>query len=160
MVHAVVSGVDRTGGISGILHYGNQIQQCRAENVEVIANSSYETVGGIAGTFLTDASHTQGIYDCVFIGSVRNDRSYNIGKNAILGGAWNDDQILESVDLQNNIFKANAGTYADQPMEEEIADGYKAFAITENDTTTYVIAPKVSSISLDQNEVTLKKGES
>lgn len=100
-----ISGADRTGGISGILHYGNAIEKCTVTAVTVSISSDADTVGGIAGTYLTEPGYTQTISGCTFKGEVYKQDVLIPEGDRILGGAWNDDPYLRTdVIIRENTF--------------------------------------------------------
>ena len=101
-----ISGADRTGGISGILHYGNAIEKCTVTTVTVsISSDDADTVGGIAGTYLTEEGYTETISECTFDGEVYKQDVLIPEGDRILGGAWDDNPYPRTdVIIRENIF--------------------------------------------------------
>ena len=83
-----ISGADRTGGISGILHYGNAIEKCTVTGVTVSISGDADTVGGIAGTYRTKSGYTETISECTFAGEVYKQNVLIPEGDRILGGVW------------------------------------------------------------------------
>ncbi len=52
-----ITGYDRTGGICGIAHYGNTIEECTITNSSITADSNAGNIGLIAGANLGDTTN-------------------------------------------------------------------------------------------------------
>ena len=112
-----ISGADRTGGISGILHYGNAIEECIVTDVTVsISSGDADTVGGIAGTYVTESGSTQTISGCTFKGEVYKQGVLISEGDRILGGAFDGKPYPRTdVTIRENTF--NGISVDDRPAK-------------------------------------------
>ena len=101
-----VTGLSYVGGITGICHYGNTIDNCHvtANITETISDGADESdkngIGGIAGITVSDASLKCTIKGCSFTGSLTTN--YNINHDGIVGGDRNGNVQQSNLVLENN----------------------------------------------------------
>lgn len=146
-----ISGYDRIGGICGIAHYGNTIEECSISNSSITAENDIGNVGLIAGANLGDTEHAPAVLlnntadtgtsesftikeelvsDPPMLGE--NDNTGNPGKAAIIGDVTLNDAgeitggTLTVVGTEKN--------YVDVSDALSLADGNPL--ITQNDDGT------------------------
>ena len=101
-----VTGFSYVGGITGICHYGNTIDNCHvtANITETISDGADESdkngIGGIAGITVSDASLKCTIKGCSFTGSLTTN--YNINHDGIVGGDKDGNVQQSNLVLENN----------------------------------------------------------
>ncbi len=101
-----VTGFSYVGGITGICHYGNTIDNCHvtANITETISDGADESdkngIGGIAGITVSDASLKCTIKGCSFTGSLTTN--YNINHDGIVGGDKSGNVQQSNLVLENN----------------------------------------------------------
>lgn len=101
-----VTGLSYVGGITGICHYGNTIDNCHvtANITETISDGADESdkngIGGIAGITVSDASLKCTIKGCSFTGSLTTN--YNINHDGIVGGDKSGNVQQSNLVLENN----------------------------------------------------------
>ena len=101
-----VTGFSYVGGITGICHYGNTIDNCHvtANITETVSDGADESdkngIGGIAGITVSDASLKCTIKGCSFTGSLTTN--YNINHDGIVGGDKNGNVQQTNLVLENN----------------------------------------------------------
>ncbi|WP_209345845.1 hypothetical protein, partial [Flavonifractor sp. AGMB03687] len=64
VANVAISGVDRTGGICGIAHYGNTIKDCTISSSTITTTNNIGNTGLIAGADLSSATSIAKILDC------------------------------------------------------------------------------------------------
>lgn len=105
-----VTGLSYVGGITGICHYGNTIDNCHvtANITETISDSNIPApdesdkngIGGIAGITVSDASLKCTIKGCSFTGSLTTN--YEINHDGIVGGDKDGNVQQSNLVLENN----------------------------------------------------------
>ena len=101
-----VTGFSYVGGITGICHYGNTIDNCHvtANITETVSDGADESdkngIGGIAGITVSDASLKCTIKGCSFTGSLTTN--YNINHDGIVGGDKSGNVQQSNLVLENN----------------------------------------------------------
>lgn len=105
-----VTGLSYVGGITGICHYGNTIDNCHvtANITETISDSNIPApdesdkngIGGIAGITVSDASLKCTIKGCSFTGSLTTN--YKINHDGIVGGDKSGNVKQSNLVLENN----------------------------------------------------------
>ena len=101
-----VTGFSYVGGITGICHYGNTIDNCHvtANITETVSDGADESdkngIGGIAGITVSDASLKCTIKGCSFTGSLTTN--YEINHDGIVGGDKDGNVQQSNLVLENN----------------------------------------------------------
>lgn len=135
------------GGISGILHYGNTINGCTAENVSVWQKTDDENeigyVGAFAGTYLNDGGkNIPNITDCIFDGYIYMGEAKNsvLNQDIYVGSLWYGAKPPTDVNITGCEIKAtfikineNYDSTAEKEIYVRTADGISALPVPERE---------------------------
>ena len=124
--NVAISGVDRTGGICGIAHYQNTIEECSISNSIITTTENAGNTGLIAGADLSSGTNIAKILDCTVTNTAATSNGESITTK--IGKADNDGNppaaqatVGSGVTFDSN-GKVTGGTL-EQVDDSMIADG-------------------------------------
>ncbi len=126
----IISGVDRVGGISGMVHYGNTINESKVSNLTVIAtNSGATTVGLIAGanqggnagqatSFVMNNDVGENVTATV------DGLPVSVSTGTTISGAAAPATVVGTNVILDESGKVTGGNFEVTPPQSALADGY------------------------------------
>ena len=154
------------GGVSGILHYGNTIQDCTAENVVVWQTVTPEEdgriyAGAFAGTFLDNGGKTPPtLENCEFTGEIYSgpDRQDILEAERYVGSLWYGAHPPATVNIAGctihmpAVAQVNGQSYSDLSRAAEAAKPGDTISLLRDITSsTWSTIRNLSGITLEGN---------
>ncbi len=141
-----ITGVDRVGGISGMAHYGNEISNCTATNVTILATDpDCTSVGLIAG-----ANNGTSAQPTVVVNNGTDNTTAKIGDKEVTSatGGTNANGVTEATIVGTDVKfdedgKIVSGNFEVTPPESAVAEGVE---IKENADGSVSVGDAVNTV--------------
>ncbi len=143
-----VSGVDTTGGIAGMAHYGVVIADSSVTDIDVAISGGDGTGAAIAGSVNGNATQPNGFYNNTVTGATLNGTETVLHVSGLTSGAAATDKYFVGdnvvLDDSGKIVSGNFSVYNESIADKVLAEGT---TVTENaDGTFGVVSNYVATV--------------